>query len=60
MLDYDRLTKLLDNDDISHAEIITYHVKNGNFFIKKTYIDYYNDDYQWSTTTKPIKSKYEN
>jgi len=55
-MDYDRLTKLLESDDIKCAEIVTYHAdKNGKLTRKTTTIDYFADgDYQWSTTTKPI------
>ena len=56
-MDYDRLTHLLDGEDIAYAEIVTYHFPKDSdqLVVKTTTIDYYSDgDYQWSRTTRPI------
>ena len=58
-MDYNSLTKLLNSEDVTHAEITTYHVKEDGSIIRKTVsIDYFKDgDYQWSTNTRPLNKK---
>jgi hypothetical protein len=57
-MDYDRLTQLLESDDIQCAEIVTYHSTEKGLTRKTTTIDYFgNNDYQWSSTSKPIAIK---
>jgi hypothetical protein len=54
-MDYDRLTQLLESDDIQCAEIVTYHSTKKGLIRKTTTIDYFGGgDYQWSSTSKPI------
>lgn len=55
-LDLDRLTNLLQTDDIAYAEIVTYHFPKDSDMMemRTTTINYHENDYQWATSSKPI------
>jgi hypothetical protein len=50
-MDCNRITELLNSNDITYAEIITYHYTKDQMVIKTTTIDYGKDnDYQRHTS----------
>lgn len=57
MIDNDRITALLQSEDIIAAEIVTYHKADDGVTKRTVKIEYYENDYQWSTTTWPLVKK---
>jgi len=53
-MDFDALTKLLQSDTVVYAEVTTYHMDGNKVVRRQTKIDYSGDDYDWSSTTKPL------
>lgn len=58
MIDNDKVTSLLQSQDIIAAEITTYHASDNGVTRRTVKIEYYDSgDYQWNMTTWPIVKK---